>query len=118
MQRIVAASADIEAQLSVMDGTRPILVMLLLAKREAAGALAQLALCEHDTKIETIRSLQMEVQRFDDLIRWLSAIVEDGMRYDDEITQEERDELADMLIQSPEGEREAMELGLMERRVE
>lgn len=116
MQHVVAASAQIEAQLKILDGTFPVLVMLHKAKAEAADAMTMLATCEFSTPIEDIRHWQNEIRRFDDLVRWLLDIVEEGKRYDAEITQEERDALANMLLQSPDGERVAREVGLINER--
>lgn len=117
MQRIVAASADIEAQLSVLSGTRPVLIMLVMARQEAAVALEQLACLEHadEASLPEIRRLLMEVRRFEDLMRWLRKIVSDGFDYDQEITADDREELLDMLARTPEGQEEAIEIGLAER---
>lgn len=114
-RRVIAASADIEAQLSVREGCRPVLIMLVTARQEAAEAMAELATIDLTAPISEIRRLQNEVRRFDDLMTWLRALVARGFEYDHEISEQERDELAAALSATPEGEAEAIELGLIER---
>lgn len=114
-QRIVAASADIEAQLSILDGCRPVLIVLLHARAQAAEALAELAILPADASIELIRRLQHEMRRYDDIVGWFRKIVSDGFDYSQKITAEDREEMIDLLTRTPEGQREAMELGLIAR---
>lgn len=117
MQRMVVASAAIEAQLMAGTGTQPIAIVLFKARDEAAAALTRLA-CENRADInnlETIRALQDEVRRFDNLVRWFSEIVRQGFEYDRELTSEDREEMIAQFAQTPEGAEEAMALGLIER---
>lgn len=118
MQHVVAASAQIEAQIKILDGGFPILIMLHKARLEAADALRLIASSGLDTEISDIRHWQNEFGRFQDLVRWLADILEEGVRYDQDISQDERDELWKMLSQSPEGERIANEIGLSQREIE
>lgn len=114
-QRIIAASADIEAQLSVTAGCRPVLFMLLKARDEAAEALAELATLPPGTPASELLRLQNDVCRYDDIMRWMRQLVARGFELDREISEAEREELADLLIGTPDGEEEAAELGLIER---
>jgi hypothetical protein len=114
-QRIIAASADIEAQLSVTAGCRPVLFMLLKARDEAAEALAELATLPPGAPASELLRLQNDVCRYDDIVRWMRQLVARGFELDREISEAEREELADLLIGTPDGEEEAMELGLIER---
>lgn len=118
MQHVVAASAQIEAQIKILDGGFPILIMLHKARGEAADALRLIASSDLETPITDIRHWQNEFGRFQDLVRWLSDLLEEGVRYDQEITADERDELWSMLSQSPEGERVAKDIGLYQREIE
>lgn len=113
-QRMVAASADIEAQLSIQSGTRPVLMVLLRARNEAAAALARLA-CGQNLEMEKLREIQNEVWRYDSLVEWFRKIVSDGYEYDQQITAEDQEEMVDLLTRTPEGEQEAIEMGLIER---
>jgi hypothetical protein len=112
VQRIIADSADIEAQLSLGRGTRPILTVLTKARLEAADALA--CLVDVDAEIPTeIRRLQNEVRRFGDLVGWFKTIIEQGHLADQVITQQEREELLEILSRDLEGQEEAVSEGLV-----
>lgn len=115
MQRVVSASHDIEAQLRIRDGCRPVLIMLLRARNDAATAMAALALMPTDVPIERLREQQNEVKRYADILEWLRGIVNDGFEYERDISEQEREEMLEQLLRSPEGEHEAQELGLLER---
>lgn len=111
--RAIADSADIEAQLAVIQGCRPVLSILVKARNNAAQALAALAFVD-PRKTNDIRDLQNAVRRFDDLVVWFGELVRDGFEADDEITAEDREEMIDLLAQSPEGVKEAEQLGLID----
>lgn len=114
-RRILAASADIEAQLSVKTGCRPVLFVLLKAREEAAEAMVELATLDTTATRARITHLQNEVRRYDDIVRWLREIVQTGFELDRDISEAEREELADLLAGTPNGEREMEDLGLIER---
>lgn len=114
-QRIIAASADIEAQLTILSGTRPVVIVLMMARNEAAAALADLAMFDlaDITNVAQIRKLQNVVTRYDDLIVWFRKIVSDGFDYDAEMNANDREEMLDLLRRTPETEeQEIIELGL------
>lgn len=111
--RAIRDSADIEAQLSVMQGTRPVLSILVKARDKAAQALTALAFIDVNRTHE-IETLQNEVRRYDDLVRWFAEIVAEGFEADAEITAQDREEMIDLLSQSEEGMKEAEQLGLID----
>ena len=112
-QRIIAASSDIEAQLSVLQGCRPVLVVLLKARDRAAESLEALAFVDAN-KPDDIRTLQNEVKRYDELVEWFRDIVTTGIEYDKEITAEDQEQMLDLLTQTLDGQQEAIELGLLD----
>lgn len=114
-QRIVSASADIEVQLISKNGCRPVLLVLLKARNEAAIALARLADLPEGATIEEVRTLQHEVKRYADILEWFRDVVREGISLDREISNEDREEMVELLTQTPEGQEEAIELGLVER---
>jgi hypothetical protein len=114
MQRIVAQSADIEAQLSVLHGCRPVLTVLIMARDRAAAALGSLATVDPEDP-KQIRFLQNEVGRFADLVEFFGVIVQSGFDFDQEISSAEREEMIDMLSRSTEGQEELEDLGLLQR---
>lgn len=114
MLRAISASADIEAQLNKQAENRPVLILLMRAREAAAEALEALATLPVDEATPAeIRSLQNEVRRYDDIVKWLREIVHDGFDYDREISDEDREEMIDLLMRTPEGQREAEDLGLL-----
>lgn len=113
MARAQAAAADIEAQLVIESGHRPILLMIQMAKREAANAMS--ALVEVDPfETRKIQRLQNEVRRFTDLCCWLQDVIRAGREAEEQITREDRDEMIEILAETPEGQRELINLGLLE----
>lgn len=112
IQRIIADSADIEAQLAIRSGTRPVVTVLAKARSEAADALACLVDADPE-KPEEIRRLQNEVRRFGDLVRWFKTICEQGDMAEQIITQQEREELLEILSRDLEGQEEAISEGLV-----
>jgi hypothetical protein len=112
--RAISDSADIEAQLSNIQGCRPVLSILVKARNEAAESLFRLFEADPDDG-KAIRALQNHVARYYDLLRWLKEIVDKGIEDDQEITGQDREEMIELLSQTEEGRQEAYELGLMER---
>lgn len=111
--RKMSIAADIEFQFSERSGFRPIVAVLQKAKEEAAQAVAALCIVDVD-KPEDIRKLQNVTARYDELVRWIKELIQEGAAAERETTDAEREELLDILIETPEGEREAVALGLIE----
>ena len=100
-KRAIAISAEIEVQLSKTSGGDPIIAMLVKARKEAASALAALADVD-PVKTGEILKLQTEICRFRDLVRWLTALVQEGFEADRVISEEAREELIDAIAGSPD----------------
>jgi hypothetical protein len=114
MQRIVAQSAEIEVQLAVKKGCRPVVTALLMARDKAAAALGELANVDAEDA-KAIRYLQNQITIFTDLVAFFSKILEEGFDLDQEITNQDRDMMIDMLSRSVEGQEELDQLGLVQR---
>ena len=117
MERVVRASAEIEAAL--IDKGNPLCHILKRARKEAAAAIRDLVDADPSDP-DKIRAIQNKVLRFDDLVRWLQAIVKEGIENNKNLSAAERDEFADMIAYRPEGDSafdadEADEAGIMER---
>lgn len=110
--RIIKLSHDLDRQLANRRDCAPVLEILHRLQDRAAESLAALATCDTEDP-KAIRLLQNEVKRYDEWVGWLREIMSEGVDYDKEISAEERDEMIDMLTQTPDGAREAMELGLI-----
>lgn len=112
-QRIVKASADLEVQLSQLTGGGPAIEILKLLREKAAESLACLVIVDAEDP-KAIRTLQNEVKRYDEWIAWLRQIISEGRAIDAQTTVDEREELLDLLTQTPEGIQEAIDLGLVD----
>lgn len=112
-QRIVKLSADLEVQIATVKGGGPTVEMLRRLQDCAAESLA--ALVFHDfTDIPGLLKLQNEVKRYDEWIAWMRKIIVEGKIYDKQFTEDDRAEMLEYLMGSPEGERQAMDLGLID----
>lgn len=112
-QRIVKLSADIEVQLADAKGGAVAIEILRRLRDRAAESLAALAVCNFDNPAH-VRTLRNEVMRYDEWLSWLREIVNEGIAYDKEMTADERQELLDLLTQTPAGQQEARDLGLID----
>lgn len=111
--RKISIAADIDFQFFERAGFRPVVAILEKAKAEAAEAVAGLCVVDVN-KPEDIRKLQNITARYDELVRWIKELISEGAEAERETTDKEREELLDILMETPEGEREAISLGLVE----
>lgn len=115
-QRIIKASADLEVQIANRNGSAPALYVLAKLKDCAAVSLAALAFLNLDDPADIIKAkvLQNEVKRYDEWFVALQSLIAEGVQLDRQQTDEDREELLDVLTQTPEGQQEAVELGLID----
>ncbi len=113
--RVIKASADLEVQLAMKEGSAPALEILRRLRDRAAENLPKLAFLNLDNPNDFIAAkvIQNEVKRYDEWITWMGEIVAEGKAYDHEFQESEREEILDMLAESPEGMQEAVALGLI-----
>lgn len=72
-------------------------VMLGLAKEQAAIAMRGLIFVD-PTKVDEVRAFQHEVRRYDDLVEWAKKIVIDGKEADRRLTELDRLEFEQLII--------------------
>jgi hypothetical protein len=113
LQRAVALSASVEAQLSQTRGGQPLVAVLMKAREEAIGAIAALIDADPDDA-KAVRSLQTVAQRFRDLCHWLAVIVQEGKEADSDISEDEREELLAAVAGDPDAEYLAQQLGMID----
>ena len=92
----VEASHQLERELRQHKGASIALIMLVKARAECADALAALSIADPE-KPDVIRSLQNEVRRFDDLVRWCREVVADGKSAEVDLEQEDADEMREIV---------------------
>lgn len=110
-QRIISLSAGLEVQLSERKGGAVAIEMLRRLKDNAATSMAALVIADAE-KPADIRTLQNEVKRYDEWIGWMKEILNEGVMYDKQFTDADREELLDLLMQSGRNA-EAIALGLV-----
>lgn len=111
--RVIKMSAELEAALAAHP-TGGVAIEILRVLRDRAAE-AMVALVSADiTDIKAFIKLRNEVMRYDEWFVALREIVAKGKQYDQEISREERESLLDILVQTEEGEREAIALGLVD----
>ena len=115
-QQIVKLSAELEVQLSDIKGASPTIEICRPLRVRAAESLAALATINlfDAAEVQKAIALQNEVKRYDEWLGLLNDIVSEGIQYDAQMRDEDREELLDVLSQRPDGESVARELGLIE----
>jgi len=111
--RFARIYADLELQFSTRAGGQPVLAILKLAQERAAESLAALAFVDA-RNVNDILTLQNEVKRYDEFIGWVRELVQQGKIAESQITEEEREEILDIVLAQPEGQPAAVETGLIE----
>jgi hypothetical protein len=109
--KVIKASAEIEAELSMRRNF--LIPMLDRFRDKAAESLAALAFVDAENP-KAIRLLQNEVKKYDELMDDLRSIVVEGIVAEQEITDEEREEYLDLLVETSEGQQEAVREGLID----
>ena len=114
-QRIIKISADLEVQLAERNGSAPAIEILRRLRERAAESLSALAFLNLDDPNEIVKAktLQNEVKRYDEWLGWMKEIIAEGIAYDRDMRDEEREEMLDLLTQTQEGREQAIELGLI-----
>ncbi len=93
--RTVDLAAQIHGDL-LAKGGGPVAHILKRARGEAAEALAALIVVD-PTQVEEIRKLQNEVNRYRDLVRFLSDAVSAGLEAETMLSKEDREDLLETL---------------------
>lgn len=114
--RIIRLSAELEVQLSQKDGCAPILEVVVRFRERAAESMAALATVNLFTEEGRTQALmlQNEVKRYDELFAEIKRIVAEGIQEDKNMRDSDREETLDLLAQRADGERIAIELGLID----
>jgi DNA polymerase III alpha subunit len=115
-QRIIALSAELEVQLNDRKGSAPVVEIVNRLRERAAESLAALGtvdLFSEKGRSEAVVH-QNEVKRYDEFFAEIKRIVAEGIQLDEQMRETEREAMLDMLQQRPDGERIAMELGLVD----
>ena len=115
LARAQILSEDVEEQLTARarDGYRPLVAILVKARRAAAEAIAALATADPE-KPDDIRRLQNEVRRFEDMVRFTQELLAEGREERLEIADADRAELEELIF-SPAADATAERVAEMRR---
>jgi hypothetical protein len=81
----------------------------------AAESIAAIAFVE-PTDAKAVQALQLDIKVYDRFVEEVSAFITQGRNLDQETSDAERQEVLDLLLaQGPEGEDQAIDLGLIDR---
>lgn len=100
MQRMVESSASLEHQFDKDAYRRPVLLLLSKAREQALKAYDALVYSADPMDGPTIRQLQHEIRRYDDLVAWCREIIAEGKHADQILQDRERMELARVVLDS------------------
>jgi hypothetical protein len=112
-QRIVKLSIDLEIDLRTKQRGNVAIEILHRLQDRAAESLAAMAICDV-TELRQLVALQNEVKRYDEWVVWLREIIAEGKAYDREMNEQDREEMLDFLSGTPEGQEQAVALGLVD----
>lgn len=115
-QRIISLSAELEADLRFLKGGNIAIEILRRLRLSAADAMAKLAFINlHTPEGQTsAKALQNDVQCYDEFFKHTRDLLQEGHQLDAEMKDDERALLLEVLLETPDGRREAVELGLVD----
>lgn len=110
--RVIAMSEQLEALLADKRGGNIVVEVVNRLRDRAAESMTALSICD-PTDINKVIIYQNEVKRYDEFFMCLRKIVQDGIEADRDLSQQDREDMIDILVNTAEGQREAQELGLL-----
>lgn len=110
--RIVKLSQKLELLLADKRGGDIVNEIVHRLQTRAAESMTALVICDATNPKEVFK-WQNEVLRYDEFVRTLAEIASEGVQYDTEFTQEDREDLLNLMTNSPEGRMQADALGLV-----
>lgn len=94
LQRMMEASASLEHQFEKDAYRRPVLFLLKKAREAAAIAYDALVYSADPKDEATVRQLQHEIRRYDDLVAWCREIIAEGKEAERVLSENDRMEFA------------------------
>jgi len=110
--KLIKDSAELEAEISTKAPGWFMEVYGEL-KHRAAEALTAMAFVDA-SKPDDVRALQIPIRTFDEFVVAVRAVIAKGKMYDQEITEADREETLEALLDEAGGEEKAMALGLLD----
>lgn len=111
--RIVQLSHQLELLLADKKGGDIVKHIVSVLCDRAAESMTALCTCDA-TSHSAVMILQNEVKRYDEFLACLGDIARDGVAFDNELSRQDREDLLDILVQTEDGQQQAMDLGLLD----
>lgn len=110
--RVIAMSEQLETLLADKRGGNIVVEVVNRLRNRAAESMTALATCDF-TDSRKVATHQNEIKRYDEFFGCLRDIVQEGLQHDRELSDQDREDMIDILVNTAEGQREAQELGLL-----
>lgn len=110
--RVIAMSEQLETLLADKRGGNIVVEVVNRLRDRAAESMTALITCDSTDRRKMV-TFQNEVKRYDEFFHCLRDIVQEGLQYDRELSDQDREDMIDILVNTAEGQREAQELGLL-----
>ncbi len=114
LQRLMEASASLEVQFDRDASRRPVLFLLKKAREAAIAAFDSLVYSCDPADAATVRQLQHEIRRYDDLVAWCREIIAEGKEADHRLAEIDREEFARAVIDPDNADDVGAAGGIME----
>ncbi len=102
-EKLMQASAAMEVQFDKDASRRPVLFLLKKAREAALMAFDALVFCDPNDA-STVRQLQHEIRRYDDLVTWCREIIIEGKEADQRLAESDRQEFASAVLDPENGD--------------
>ena len=100
-ERLSELAIDLQVQLEKGTGTRPVLYLLLEARKKAVAAMVQLSLVD-PADAHSIRVCQMSIALYDDMVNSCRDLVKAGKEARFRIHERDRAEMQDIIVDPEE----------------
>ena len=103
-KRLRELAVDVEVQLEKGTAMRPVLWLLIQARKRASGAM-KLFLDVDPADAKAVRMIQIELKVYDDMVSNLRLLVARGKEADHAIAEQDRTEMSEAVMHMTEDER-------------
>ena len=115
-KRVVKACYDLEVQIASVKGGGPCVEIVRRLEDRAAESMAAITMLNIYDPIDQLKyvTLQNEIKRYDEWVCAMRDIIMEGKIYDREFDEQDREEMLDVLLKSPGGHQQAVDMGLVD----
>ena len=110
--KLIREGAELEAEISD-NGPSWFWTITKRFRKAAAESMAALAIVDPNNA-GAIEALQLDLKVYDRFIEEVRAFIAEGIHLDESVSGQDREELLDIILSRPNGEQEAIDLGLID----